>query len=309
MKNLVFILGSNGYVGSALVKKFISKNNFVIGLGRSKTSRQYKEKYVKDTNFHYFSLEHNNILSIKSQLKDYARKFNMNSIFINTAWHGYKSLSDGNLSKQIGNIYLSNDAIKLAKEIRCDKFLYIGSIFENYIDKYITSNWYENNYNFKDQLNYSLAKNICSDFNRLVSYLEKIEYIHCSFSVFIDPELSGKGYIPSTLKKISKGLEYKKPDNNELFDITLIDEGCEAIYLLSKKAKINKNYYIGTSFPRKLKDIFITFEKAKLNQPESQKLLYESSKHDLFCIKNLEKDIGYKPKTIFNKFAFEFFNK
>ena len=55
MKNLVFILGSNGYVGSALVKKFISKNYFVIGLGRSTKSRQYQKRYVKDSNFHYFS--------------------------------------------------------------------------------------------------------------------------------------------------------------------------------------------------------------------------------------------------------------
>lgn len=309
MKNLVFILGSNGFVGSALVKKFISKNSFVIGLGKSKNFIQYKERYIKDSNFQYISLEQNNLLSIKSQLKDYVRKLNISSIFINSAWHGYKSLSDGNLSEQIENVYLSNDAIKLAREIKCEKFLHIGSIFENYIDKYTNSNWYEYEYNFKDQLNYSLAKNICRDFNRLVSYLEKIEYIHCSFSVFIDPELSGKGYIPSTLKRISQGLEYKKPDNKELFDITLIDEGCEAIYLLSQKGKLNKNYYIGTSFPRQLKDIFITFEKAKLNHHESQKLIYETSKNDLFCTNNLEKDIGYKPKKFFNKFAFEFFNK
>ena len=94
MKNLVFILGSNGYVGSALVKKFISKNYFVIGLGRSKKSIQNNERHEKDSNFKYFSLFHNNVLSIKSQLKDYAIKFNMNSIFINAAWHGYKSLSD-----------------------------------------------------------------------------------------------------------------------------------------------------------------------------------------------------------------------
>lgn len=281
----------------------------MIGLGRSETSRQYKEKYIKDSNFHYFSLKDKNILSIKSQIKDYVSEFNMNSIFINSAWHGDKSLSDGNLSEQIANIYLSNDAIKLATEIRCDKFLYIGSVFENYIDKFTNSNWYEHKYNFKDQLNYSLAKNICRDFNRLVSYLQKIEYIHCSFSVFIDQDLSGKGYIPSTLKKISKGLEYSEPENKELFDITLLDEGCEAIYLLSQKAKINKNYYIGTSFPKTLKDIFITFEEAKLKKHKSHEILYESPYNDLFCINNLEKDIGYKPTKTFNKFSFEFFNK
>ena len=35
----------------------------------------------------------------------------------------------------------------------------------------------------------------------------------------------------------------------------MFNEGCEAIYLLSQKGKINKRYYIGTSLPRTLKDI------------------------------------------------------
>ena len=174
MKNLVYILGSNGYIGNSLVKKFISKGFFVIGLGRSQTFRQKNEKYIRNSNFHYFSIGNKNILNIKSQLRNYTNKFNMNSIFINTAWQGEKSLSDGDLSSQIKNVYLSNDAINLAKEVGCYKFLYIGSILENYIDKFIANNWYESGYNFENQLDYSLAKNICRDFNKLVSYLKKL---------------------------------------------------------------------------------------------------------------------------------------
>ena len=228
------------------------------------------------------------------------------------------SLSDGDLSSQIKNVYLSNDAINLAKEIGCYKFLYIGSILENYIDKFIAYDWYESEYNFENQLDYSLAKNICRDFNKLVSYLKKIDYIHCTFSIFIDPELSGKGYIPTTLKQISRGLKYNKPNNNQLFDITLIDEGCEAIYLLSQKAKINKPYFIGTSLPKNLNEIFQTFEKAKhkmslnledLEDFENLEDLDNLSNNDLFNIDNLIKDIGYKPTKTFNEFAIDYFKK
>ena len=142
MKNLVFILGSNGYVGNALVKKFLSKDNFVIGIGRSKKSRQHKErnlKDLKDSNFQYFSLEDKNIMSLKPQLINYVTKLNKNSIFINSAWNGCQSISDGSLTQQFNNVYLSNDAIKLATQIGCDRFLYIGSIFENYIDNFINN--------------------------------------------------------------------------------------------------------------------------------------------------------------------------
>ena len=62
-------------------------------------------------------------------------------------------------------------------------------------------------------------------------------------------------------------------------------------------------------FIRKLRDLFITFENAKLNKQKKEEILYGAPKNDLFCIKNLEEDTGYKPLKTFDKFAFEFFNK
>lgn len=307
MKNLVLILGSNGYLGDALVKKFILEKNFVIGLGRSLKSRQLSQPFINDSNFKYFSLEGNNLFCLESKLKSFCNQFDQESIFINSAWSGDKKLSDGDFYDQLKNIFLSSDAISIASEIGCKKFINIGSIFEDYIDKFINKNWYKSQFNFENQLDYSLAKNICRDFNKLVSYLQKIDYVHCSFSIFIDSELSGKGYIPTTLKKIAQGLNYKKPNNKELFDVTFLNEGCEAIYLLSQKGKINKRYYIGTSLPRTLKDIFNTFEAAKLNKSINEQKCKKSIFNDLFETSSLIEDIGYKPTKTFNNFALEFF--
>lgn len=307
MKNLILILGSNGYVGNALVKKFIIENNFVIGLGRSFHSRQINQPFINDSNFKYFSLESKSLFCLESELKSFCKKLSLDLIFINSAWAGNKNISDGGFSDQLKNIFLSNDAISIASEIGCKKFINIGSIFEDYIDKFIIKDWYQSKFNFENQIDYSLAKNICRDFNKLVSYLQKIDYIHCSFSVFIDLELSGKGYIPLTLKQIAQGINYKEPINNELFDITFLDEGCEAIYLLSQKGKINESYYIGTSLPRRLEDIFNTFKAAKLNESIDKDDFAKSPFYDLFDTSSLIKDIGYKPTKTFNKFALEFF--
>ena len=86
-----------------------------------------------------------------------------------------------------------------------------------------------------------------------------------------------------------------------------MDEGCEAIFLLSQKGKINKSYYIGTSFPRKLNDIFNIFKAAKLNLSIPEENCKNSIFNDLFDTSSLIKDIGYKPSKTFNKFALEFF--
>lgn len=307
MKNLFLILGSNGFLGNALVNKFIMKDSFVVGIGRTKYPKQKDSPSIKKSNFYYFPLMDKGLKSIKSELKIFCKNKSKNIIFVNSAWEGCNSISDGSFSKQIQNIYLSNSAIELAEEIGCSKFINIGSIFENYIDDYMQGNWANSRFSFEKQINYSLAKNICRDFNKLTSYLNKINYIHCTFSVFIDFQLSGKGYIPQTLKKIANGNDYIKPNNQELFDITFLDEGCEAIYLLSQKGKTNKNYYIGTSYPQKLKKIFNTFEEIKYNKNKYH--LYESISNNLFDTKNIENDIGYKPSKIFNKFASEFFNR
>ena len=307
MNNLVLILGSNGFVGNALVRKFILEQNYVIGIGRSLKSIQTNQSYVNDSNFKYFSLGGKSLLCLESKLKNFCKNIDLNMIFINSAWSGDKKISDGDFNDQLKNIFLSSDAISIAAEIGCKKFINIGSVFENYIDKFINENWYQSNFNFENQIDYSLAKNICRDFNKLVSYLQKIDYIHCSFSVFIDSELSGGGYIPTSLKKISRGLSYKEPDSEQLFDLTFLDEGCKAIFLLSQKGKINKSYYIGTSLPRKLKDIFSTFKAAKLNLSIPEENCQKSMFNDLFDTSSLIKDIGYKPSKTFNKFALDFF--
>ena len=240
-------------------------------------------------------------------MKSFCKQLDQDLIFINSAWSGNKTLSDGDFSDQLKNIFLSSDAITVASEIGCKKFINIGGVFEDYIDKFINENWYESQFNFVNQVDYSLAKNICRDFNKLVSYLQKIDYIHCSFSVFIDSELSCKGYIPTTLKQIAQGLNYKEPNNEELFDITSLNEGCEAIYLLSQKGKINKRYYIGTSLPRTLKNTFNTFKAAKLNKSINEDKYEKSIFNNLFDTSSLIEDIGYKPTKTFNDFALEFF--
>ena len=141
MKNLVLILGSNGYLGNALVKKFILEKNFVIGLGRSLKSRQINQPFINDSNFKYFSLQDNSLFYLETKLKSFCNKINKDLIFINSAWSGDKTLSDGNFYDQLKNIFLSSDAISIASEIGCKKFINIGSIFEDYIDKFISENW------------------------------------------------------------------------------------------------------------------------------------------------------------------------
>ena len=151
----------------------------------------------------------------------------------------------------------------------------------------------------------------CKKCPRLVSFRKKIAKE--KRKQFINEKYWGKpitGFGDPKARILFVGLAPAAHGGNRTGRVFTGDRSSDFLYKCLYKAKLsNQPNSDHRNDGLKLKDIFITFEKAKSNQLESQELLYKSSTNDLFCINNLEKDIGYKPKTIFNKFAFDFFNK
>ncbi|WP_413677343.1 NAD-dependent epimerase/dehydratase family protein [Prochlorococcus sp. MIT 0916] len=306
---IAFVLGSNGYVGKSLVKELISQNFFVIGIGRSPRINFWEGQILKNENFYYVSIQDGYI----NKLYEISKNFNIHilntSIFFNLAWSGGLSLTGGGLEKQFENIILSCDSIKLAKRLGCKRYINLGSVQESYLDNYIKEKWKSTNKKFPSLEDYSLAKATCRDYNKLICYYEKIDYIHCNFSVFINQELNGKGYIHESLKAISKGESYKKPNSSQYYDLTLINEGCKAISLIATQGINNQDYYIGASMPYKLDEIFSIFENYKNNIEEN--IISNPPQDIINFFKNdlLYEKTKYKPQLNFNQFSKLFFKQ
>ena len=306
MENLIIISGSNGYLGKELAKLSIKENYQVIGISRNINT------FIKNERFSYISNRSN--LS-KEVLKD--KLINLingknfkKKIFINTAWSGETSLSNGNLEKQLSNLMISLGYLDLCSELNFDKFVNVGSLLENYFDQYVNSEWQNGAFPFLNQKNYIFSKTTSRDFCRLKSYLNKIDYIHCIFSVFLDNEITGNGYIHDTLRRIIKFENYQEPSNNEYFDLTNLREGCESILKLCIHGKPNMTYYIGNSDPIKLKDAFHIFK----NYRDKKNIFKSRKKHSdrikkYFDNTNLFEDIGYKPLLTFDEFSKKYFSK
>ena len=169
MKNLIVITGSNGYLGRELVKLFIKKKYQVIGISRNK-STVYKHK-----NYFYFSnkkIIYNELL--KEKINGLIKNENYkNKIFLNLAWSGEKSLSDGELDIQLSNTILSTNFLDLAADLNFDRFINVGSILEKFFDQYLNLDWKNLNFSFNTQRNYILSKSINRDFCSLKAYLKK----------------------------------------------------------------------------------------------------------------------------------------
>lgn len=288
------VTGSTGLVGSSVVKYLLEKKISVLALGRNKlSSENLIEKFGQYVQ--YLNIEMDDIESLPQKIKTIDFQIGQECVFFNFAWGGNNSLTDGEFEKQFRNSINSSNAVKIASILGCSKFVNCGTIQESIAELSIKNNSKFNN----SQRDYSISKIASRDMCLIIAYLEKIDYIHTRLSVPINPNLINSGYIPNVLSNIMNGKEYSKPQNDQLFDITHIDDVSKAYYLIGINGKNKSDYYIGPSLPMTLSDYF--------------KIAENFYNHDEFKMK-----INLSNQTIFNnrslldetnfRFSYDFIN-
>tara|TARA_B110000240_G_C13508875_1_gene457945 strand:- start:1926 stop:2828 length:903 start_codon:yes stop_codon:yes gene_type:complete len=245
------VSGSTGLVGSNVVRSLIDKKIKVLCLGRKKIS---DEDLIKKFGQHvqYLVIDMDDIESLPNRVKTLDFKIGQECVFFNFAWGGNNSLTDGGFDKQFKNSINSSKAVKIASVLGCSKFVNCGTIQESIAELSINNNSKFNN----SQRNYSISKIATRDMCLMIAYLEKIDYVHTRLSVPLDPKVENSGYISNVISNIMNGKEYSKPKNNELFDITHIDDVANAYYLIGLNGQNKSDYYIGASSPMTLNEYF-----------------------------------------------------
>lgn len=114
----VFVTGATGFLGSHIVERLINEECYVIALKRKESNDwrcdEFKDKIEwieldKDGNWQ------KQILDIKP------------SVFIHCAWIGVEANDRNNLTCQVKNIEFLAELLELAKQIKPDKFINLGS--------------------------------------------------------------------------------------------------------------------------------------------------------------------------------------
>ena len=250
------VSGSTGLVGSSVVRSLIEKKISVLCLGRKKIS---DEDLIKKFGQHvqYLVIDMDDIESLPEKIKTLDFEIGQECVFFNFAWGGNNSLTDGGFDKQFKNSINSSKAVKIAGALGCSKFVNCGTIQESIAELSINNNFKFNN----SQRDYAISKIATRDMCLMIAYLEKIDYVHTRLSVPLDPKVENSGYISNVISNIMNGKEYSKPKNDELFDITHIDDVANAYYLVGLNGQNKSDYYVGTSSPRTLNEYFKITEK------------------------------------------------
>lgn len=240
------VTGANGFVGSWLVRELIKNGFFVYAIVKNESSDLRDLDQLKNVQIIYCELQ---------EILDLDDKLNIDRIdlFFHFAWAGTSGMDRANYELQLNNVQYTCDAVKAAKKLKCEKFVFAGSIMEYESMSYVP----------EDGADPGLA-NIYSTAKLSANFMAKTLAVHLGLS-YISIIISNIYGVGETSKRlinttIEKFLNKEKTDftaGTQLYDFIYIADAVRAIYLAGELGLPYTNYYIGNPRPKPLKEFIM----------------------------------------------------
>ncbi|MCI5969439.1 NAD-dependent epimerase/dehydratase family protein [Helicobacter sp.] len=224
MKSAI-IFGATGYIGTALTQNLLENLIKVLSIGR-KNQKDFNTKFKQNSNITYLQINQNfESFFNKISITDYA-----GSVLYHLAWSGLDRLTNGGIREQIKNISITSQVLSFASKIGCAKFINLSSQEEAIFKHHIKSHQWKNSKYASSPLYYAASKLANAELVRLLSYLQKIDYINIRFSIALDTQLNSPSFVAQTFKKIKNKEAIPQVTNKEPCEIVLLEELVEACY-------------------------------------------------------------------------------
>lgn len=298
------VTGATGLIASGVVECLLDNEIEVLALGRRDINSSRISHLSSNPKLTYLQIEMAEIEKLPQLLNDINWIPGNECVFYHFAWSGNSRLADGSIQDQFNNVTYSSNAVIVAEELNCKKFVNAGSQEEKFVEGYLKSYWTEQNYHSNMGV-YGTAKVTARDMCLLLAYLKKIDYVHTRISVIIEESLETNNYVNSVLKKILKKENFDAPMNHQLFDFISKEDCAKAYYYVGLDGKNKADYFLGSGNPMTLHQFFNEFslkvngEKIdSLEMPSTEKLILEKESFDNSTLIN---DTGFAPnKPNFN---------
>ena len=181
------VTGASGFIGSVFVERLVQYGISVLALGRTAKDNLSPRKQKQLSAAEYLSFEMGNLSELENAISHINWQVGDDCVFFNLAWGGVEKLSDLDVEAQFENVSHSNKALEVANELRCKRFIQVGTMEEAFTEKYFHLD-HNHNAEYNRHLIYSVAK-MAAKYALTVKAAElDIEFIYVLHSHVMGPE-------------------------------------------------------------------------------------------------------------------------
>ena len=291
--NRVFVSGSTGAIGIALIKECIEQGIEVYAMCRKDSKRIKRIPDNKLVHIVECNLEHMKELAIADIKKC--------DVFYHLGWTA--TIGDGrnDMELQVKNIQYTLDAVELAEKIGCNTFIGAGSQAEyGRVEGQLnasTPTFPENGY--------GMAKVCAGQMSRVECRKRNMNHIWTRILSVYGPGDSELTMISSTIRKILDGNIPELTKGEQQWDYLYSDDAARAFILLGKKGIDGKIYCLGSGRARKLIEYIEKIRDAI--DPKAELAIgavpYSPKQVMYLCadITDLQQDTGFSPQMEFEE--------
>lgn len=225
--------GATGFIGSHICKTLLDQGFEVYGVGRNRTKFADLKAYANFTPIVLDFVQYNSMPElIDNKGFDY---------FIHTALYGVNGSDKKDYKIQLKNAEIACDAVKIAKELQCKRFVMIGSVDEFESCFYPDSDFVSPNH----ARIYGIAKFAAEGIGKAVALDAGIDYVSAILCLTYG-EGNKTNILPNMIiRNAARGLPMNLITGDNYFDMIYIKDAVEGILAVAERGKNHESYFIG----------------------------------------------------------------
>lgn len=293
------VTGGSGFIGSAFAQFLVSQGIGVLAVGRKSLDdmRDLTRERLKGATYVSLNLDNINDLVAYAAQEDWVA--GEDCVFINLAWGGVNRLSDMDVEAQLANVYQSVNAVEVAKELQCSKFLQIGTMEEAFTDAYLKLD-HRVDSQFNRHVIYSVAKSVAKRAVTLRAAALGLDLNYVLHSHVMGPGDDKDSFLQITLEKLLRGEDLIFSSGEQCFDVISPEDCALGYFLICQSGRPGETYWVGSGDPRPLREYV---ERMHAIFPSDKTMHFGALGYDdvhltpeTFSIDQLVTDTGFEPK-------------